>query len=58
MLSRLRMGSASIPKRPSRLAAVVEMRSRIRSPSAASSAGGAANDDRIETGRPASLPGV
>ncbi len=58
MYSRLDTGSASTPRRPRSLAAVVPTRSRKRSPSATTSAGGAANDDSTDTGSPASLPGV
>ena len=54
MCSRLLIGSASMPSRPSRLVAVVATRSRIRSASPMRSAGGAANDFTIDSGRPAS----
>ena len=58
MCSRLRTGSAWIPSSPSRLVTVVERRSRTSSASAAASPRGASSDFRIESGRPASLPGV
>ena len=51
-------GSASMPRRPSRLVAVLAMRSRKSSPSSRIAGGGAAKDLRIEIGMPASLPGV
>ena len=47
-----------MPASPSRLVAVVLTRSRIRSLSSTTSALGAANDFRTETGMPAWLPGV
>ncbi len=58
MCSRLWIGSASIPSRPSRLVTVVLTRSASSSRSSISAASGAANDDRIEIGSPAVLPGV
>jgi hypothetical protein len=58
MCSRLRIGSASMPRRPSRLVAVPAMRSRKSSPSSRMAEGGAAKDLRMEMGIPASLPGV
>ena len=58
MCSRLLTGSASIPRSPSKLVAVLEMRSRKSSPSSRIAGGGAANDLRMEIEMPASLPGV
>ena len=58
MCSRLWSGSASIPRRPSRLVAVVAIRSRKSSASSRTAAAGAANDLTIDTGSPAVLPGV
>ena len=57
MCSRLRSGSASMPRSPRRLVAVVAIRSRKSSASSRTAAGGAANDLTIEIGRPAVLPG-
>ena len=58
MCSRLRIGSASMPRRDSREVAVVAIRSRRNSSSARVAGSGHANDLRIETGMPAVLPGV
>ena len=58
MCSRLLIGSASMPRSPSRLVAVVPMRSRRSSSSSRMAGGGAANDLRIDSGMPALLPGV
>ena len=58
MCSRDWIGSASTPSRPSRLVAVVAIRSRSSSPSSITAGSGAAKDFRIDTGRPALLPGV
>ncbi|MBK7876549.1 MAG: hypothetical protein IPJ77_12510 [Planctomycetes bacterium] len=58
MCSRLWIGSASTPSRPSRLVTVLAMRSWKSSPSSRTSGAGAASDERIDTGSPAVLPGV
>jgi hypothetical protein len=55
--SRLR-GSASTPASASTLLAVLPARSDRNSLSSRAEAVGAANDDRIDTGTPARLPGV
>ncbi len=58
MCSRPWIGSESTPSRASRLATSVPVRSRSASPSAITSGGGAASEERIEICSPASLPGV
>ena len=58
MCSRLCTGSASTPSSVNTLVAVVVTASAIRSESSRSASDGALNDSRIETGRPARLPGV
>ncbi len=58
MNSRLRIGSASMPSRPSRPAAAVPTRSLSAVASFATTESGAANERRIDSGRPAPEPGV
>ena len=59
MCSRLWSGSASMPRRPSRpeAAALIRLRAALRR-RRASLAGGASNERRTVSGRPALLPGV
>lgn len=58
MCSRLRNGSAATPTSERRPEAVAEILSRCASGSWAAAPSGAPNERRIETGRPAELPGV
>ena len=58
MCSLLWIGSASIPRRLSRLVTVVAIRSPKSSLSSVTAFPGKENDLRMETGSPAVLPGV
>ena len=58
MCSRLRIGSASMPSRPSSPATAEPTRSFSAVASLATTGSGAANERRIDSGRPALEPGV